>query len=51
MAHSAGTVYELIEETVKNCGVMLWDVRFVKEGASWYLRVYDRLGFGQIVRS
>ena len=40
MANSAQKVYELIEETVKNCGVTLWDVRFVKEGASWYLRVY-----------
>lgn len=40
MANSAEKVYELIKETVESCGVTLWDVRFVKEGASWYLRVY-----------
>ena len=40
MANSAEKVYELIRETVTACGVTLWDVRFVKEGASWYLRVY-----------
>ena len=40
MANSAEKVYELIKETVSACGVTLWDVRFVKEGASWYLRVF-----------
>ena len=40
MANSAEKVYGLIKDTVESCGVMLWDVRFVKEGASWYLRVY-----------
>jgi len=40
MASAAERVYALIKETVENCGVELWDVRFLKEGASWYLRVF-----------
>ncbi len=40
MAGAAERVYALIKETVENCGVELWDVRFLKEGASWYLRVF-----------
>ncbi len=40
MANAAERVFELIKETVENQGVELWDVRFLKEGASWYLRVF-----------
>ena len=40
MANSAEKVYGLIKETVEAEGVSLWDVRFLKEGASWYLRVF-----------
>ncbi len=40
MANAAERVFNLIEETVKSQGVELWDVRFLKEGASWYLRVF-----------
>ncbi len=40
MASAAERVYSLIEETVENEGVTLWDVRFLKEGANWYLRVF-----------
>lgn len=40
MANAAEKVYDLIKETVEECGVELWDVRFLKEGASWYLRVF-----------
>lgn len=40
MASAADRVYELIKDTVNMQGVELWDVRFVKEGASWYLRVF-----------
>ncbi len=40
MANAAERVFSLIKETVENEGVELWDVRFVKEGASWYLRVF-----------
>lgn len=40
MANAAERVYSLIEEIVKQQGVTLWDVRFLKEGANWYLRVF-----------
>lgn len=40
MANAAEKVYNLIKETVEQQGVTLWDVRFLKEGASWYLRVF-----------
>lgn len=40
MANTADVVYGLIEPTVQSLGLTLWDVRFVKEGASYYLRVY-----------
>ena len=39
-SNTADRVWSLIEETVKAQGVDLWDVRFVKEGASYYLRVF-----------
>ena len=40
MANTAEKVYDLIKETVEAEGVRLWDVRFLKEGVSWYLRVF-----------
>ena len=40
MANAAERVAALIEETVKSQGVELWDVKFLKEGANWYLRVF-----------
>lgn len=40
MANAAERVYDLIKDTVEAQGVTLWDVRFLKEGASWYLRVF-----------
>ena len=44
MASVAEKVYDLVKETVESCGVNLWDVRFVKEGASYYLRIFiDKL--------
>lgn len=39
MAGVADKVFSLVEETVKAQNVSLWDVRFVKEGANWYLRI------------
>ncbi len=40
----AGSVAErvraLIEGTVNELGLRVWDVKFLKEGASWYLRVF-----------
>jgi len=40
VANSAEKVYGLIKDAVEEQGVSLWDVRFLKEGASWYLRVF-----------
>ncbi len=40
MASASERVYDLIKDTVKALGIELWDVSFVKEGASWYLRVF-----------
>ncbi len=37
---TAVKVSALIKEAVESLGVQLWDVKFVKEGASWYLRVF-----------
>lgn len=40
MAQIADKVSAIIKEAVEAEGVELWDVRYVKEGASYYLRVY-----------
>lgn len=33
-------VWAIAEPIVNGLGLRLWDVRFVKEGADWFLRVY-----------
>lgn len=33
-------VWEVVEPIVEEIGLTLWDVRFLKEGADWFLRVY-----------
>ena len=33
-------VTELVKPIVEDMGLILWDVRFVKEGAGWYLRIF-----------
>jgi ribosome maturation factor RimP len=40
MASIAEKVTALIAPTVEELGYKLWDVRFVKEGADWFLRVF-----------
>ncbi|MCQ2440675.1 MAG: ribosome maturation factor RimP [Clostridia bacterium] len=40
MASVAEKVYNLIKDTVEAKNVSLWDVKFLKEGASYYLRVF-----------
>ena len=37
---TAAKVTGLIKEPINQLGYILWDVKFVKEGASWYLRVF-----------
>lgn len=38
--NTASRVEALIAPTVEKLGYDLWDVRFLKEGSSWYLRVF-----------
>lgn len=42
--HKQGSTVEIVTEIVKpiveGFGLSLWDVRFVKEGAMWYLRIF-----------
>lgn len=33
-------VWELCEPIVNGFGLSLWDVRYLKEGAQWYLRIF-----------
>ncbi len=40
LAGVAERVFSLIKESVEEQGVSLWDVRYLKEGASYYLRVF-----------
>ncbi len=37
---TASAVWELVEPIVSDFGLKLWDVRYVKEGAQWFLRVF-----------
>lgn len=39
-AKTTDRVFELAEPVAKELGLSIWDVRFVKEGASWYLRIF-----------
>ena len=36
---TVNTVWQIAEPIAESLGLKLWDVRFVKEGASWYLRI------------
>ncbi len=38
--NTAARVEKLIAPTVTSMGYDLWDVRFLKEGTSWYLRIF-----------
>lgn len=33
-------VTQLVQPIIEQMGLKLWDVRFLKEGASWYLRIF-----------
>ncbi len=38
-------VWEIAEPLARELGLILWDVKFQKEGANWYLRVFiDKVG-------
>ena len=40
MSQITEKIYALVKDTVEAQGVTLWDVAFVKEGASKYLRIF-----------
>lgn len=33
-------VWDLVAPIVDELGLVLWDIRFLKEGADWYLRIF-----------
>lgn len=38
--NTVSRVWEIAEPIAKKFGLILWDVRFVKEGANYYLRIF-----------
>lgn len=38
--NTAEAVWEIVEPYAQELGLRIWDVRFLKEGASWYLRIF-----------
>ncbi len=38
--NTVALVRQLAEPIARDLGLMLWDVRFVKEGADWFLRIF-----------
>ena len=34
------TVWDIVEPFAAELGLRIWDVRFLKEGANWYLRIF-----------
>lgn len=37
--NTASVVWDIAEPIAKELGLILWDVRFLKEGTKWYLRI------------
>ena len=37
---TVSSVWELVEPIAENLGLEIWDVRFLKEGSNWYLRIF-----------
>ncbi len=37
--NTVNAVWEIAEPIAESLGLQLWDVRYVKEGAQWYLRI------------
>ena len=43
--NTVSVVWELVQPIAENLGLSLWDIRFVKEGADWFLRIFiDKQG-------
>ncbi len=37
---TAGRVYKIIAPIAEELGLDIWDIRYVKEGAAWFLRIF-----------
>ena len=37
--NTASVVWDIAQPIADELGLILWDVKFVKEGARWYLRI------------
>lgn len=37
---TVSSVWRLVEPIAENMGLEIWDVRFIKEGSNWYLRIF-----------
>ncbi|MBQ1895510.1 MAG: ribosome maturation factor RimP [Clostridia bacterium] len=40
MANVTDKIWELAEPLASDLGLSIWDVRYVKEGADWFLRIF-----------
>lgn len=38
--NTVAAVWQIAEPIARDLGLELWDIRFVKEGVSWYLRIF-----------
>ena len=38
--NTVGAVRAIVEPLAQSLGLSVWDVRFLKEGATWYLRIF-----------
>lgn len=38
--NTVAAVWEIAEPIAKELGLSIWDIRFVKEGADWFLRIF-----------
>ena len=38
--NTVNAVREIVEPAAKELGLEIWDIRYLKEGSSWYLRIF-----------
>ena len=38
--NTVAAVWEIAEPIARELGLEIWDIRFVKEGADWFLRIF-----------
>jgi ribosome maturation factor RimP len=38
--NTAGAVWKLAQPIAESLGLSIWDIRYVKEGVQWYLRIF-----------